>query len=106
MNKRTAQEIAAINALIDSTEGRWFTVTFVKRGKKNGEGAGEIRTMTCRTGVKVYTNGVGMKYDAKAANLRAVWVANEGKQGADAYRMINLETVVEIKANGKEVLYA
>jgi hypothetical protein len=62
--------------------------------------------MTCRTGVKAYVNGVGLAYDPASHNLRGVWVANEGKSGADAYRSINLETVVEIKANGKELLYA
>ena len=97
---RTAEEIKEINALIDSTEGRWFKVTFFKRS------TGELRTMTCRTGVKVYTNGVGLAYNPKSLNLRSVWVANEGKEGADAYRSVNLEGVVEIKAEGKELLYA
>jgi hypothetical protein len=100
MSNRTASEIKAINALIDATDGKWFTVTFIKRTD------GTLRTMTCRTGVKKYVNGVGLAYDPKSLNLRSVWVANEGKEGADAYRSINLETVTEIKANGKELLYA
>ena len=100
MSKRTAQEIQAINTLIDSTDGRWFTVTFIKRTD------GSLRTMTCRTGVKKYVNGVGLAYDPKSLNLRSVWVANEGKEGAESYRSINLETIVEIKAEGKELLYA
>lgn len=106
MNKRTAEEIKEINARIDATNGRWFRVKFWKRGKPNGDEAFEIRTMTCRKGVKEYTTGVGLRYDAKSANLCPVWVANEGLEGADAYRMVNLEGVIEIQTDGKTLAFA
>jgi len=99
MAKRTAEEVVEIRNLIDSTEGRWFRTIYVKRT------TGEIREMVCRVGVKAYVNGIGMKYDARSRNLMPVWVANEGKQGADAYRMIDLEGVLELKAEGQHLKY-
>lgn len=100
MSKRTASEIIQIRALISKTNGHFFKVVFVKRS------TGEVREMTARIGVKKYTNGIGLKYDAKSKNLLPVWVSNENLDGAEAYRMVDLETILEIKANGKELLYA
>jgi hypothetical protein len=81
--------------LINKTNGAFFNVTFVKRT------TGEERTMTCRTGVHKYTNGVGLKYDRKQHDLIGVWVSNEGKSGADAYRSISIDGLVSAKINGE-----
>ena len=99
MSKRTASEIQEIRNLIASTDGRWFQCLYIKRTN------GDERLMRCRTGVKAYTNGIGMKYDAKGKNLMPVWVAGEGLKGADAYRMIDLEGVLEIHAEGKKLAW-
>ena len=100
MAKRTAEEVKQIRALIDSTNGHFFKVIFVKRT------TGEVREMTCRTGVKRYVNGIGMKYDARSRNLVPVWVSNEGKEGAEAYRMVDLESVLEISVEGQRLQFA
>lgn len=100
MSKRTASEIKEIRNLIDSTDGHWFNVLYLKRT------TGDERNMKCRIGVKAYVNGIGMKYDARSRNLVPVWVSGEGLKGADAYRMIDLEGVLEINAEGKKLKYA
>lgn len=101
MKKRTANEIKRITALIDSSKGQWMNVTCYKRGKRNGEGAGDLRNMTCKN-----ADPTGLQYDPADHNLRCVLVANEGRAGAENYRMLNLETVVEIKAKGKVIKFA
>jgi hypothetical protein len=55
--------------------------------------------MTARTGVAKYTKGIGMSYDAKAKNLLTVWEPQAG-QAADAYRSVNLDSVVWAKVDG------
>lgn len=76
--------------LIESTRGRWFTATFVKRGD------GSLRRMTCRTGVSAGVNGTGARYDAKARGLRVVWAADRL-----TYRSIALDAIVSIVHAGR-----
>ena len=90
MNTHNDQVVARLYDLLTIVEGEWFKVKFIKRT------TGEEREMTCRRGVKKHTKGVGLAYDPIKKNLVPVWVANEGKDGADAYRMINVETIKEI----------
>lgn len=89
----TQQHIAD---LISQTNGAFFNVTFTKRT------TGEQRTITGRTGVHKYTNGVGLKYDRSEKALIGVWVSNEGKIGADAYRSIPIEGIVAAVIGGQQ----
>jgi hypothetical protein len=66
-----------------------FTVTFVKKD-------GTIRVMNARRGVKKGVKGVGMSYDPYSKNLIPVFDMQK-----DAFRMINAETILEIKADKK-----
>jgi hypothetical protein len=83
-------KVEAVEILKSINDGTIFTVTFVKRT------TGEVRTMNCRRGVTKYTKGGTLGYDATKKNLLSVYdVKSEG------YRMINLDDVREVKANGK-----
>jgi len=75
--------------LIESTKGKFFTVTFVKKD-------GTIRTMTARTGVIKGVTGQGLKFNPSERNLKVVWSCD-----AETFRMINLDTILGIKFNGK-----
>jgi hypothetical protein len=75
--------------LIESTKGKFFTVTFVKKD-------GTIRTMTARTGVRKGVTGQGLKFNPSERNLRVVWSCD-----AETFRMINLDTILGIKFKGK-----
>ncbi len=66
-----------------------FTVTFVKKD-------GTVRVMNARRGVKKGVKGVGMSYDPYSKNLIPVFDMQK-----DAFRMINAETILEIKADKK-----
>ena len=90
MPTHTPEVIARIFEHVVKADGGWFKVVFIKRT------TGEEREMTCRTGVKKHVTGAGLKYNPTGKNLIPVWVANEGKDGADAYRMINVEGVTSI----------
>ena len=69
---------------------RIFGVTFVKRT------TGEVRNMTCRLGVSKGTVGGELNFDVVEKGLLPVFDMEK-----QAYRMINLETVTEIRANGQ-----
>lgn len=70
---------------------QFFSATFVKRN-------GEVRKMLCRVGVKRYLKGGQKKYDYD--NLMTVYDVK--KKG---YRTINLDTLMQVKANGKVVRF-
>ena len=80
--------------LIAQTNGSFFNVSFIKRT------TGELRNMTCRTGVMKYVSGVGMKYNREEHNLLGVWVSNEGLAGKEAYRSISIEGITTLKIKG------
>jgi hypothetical protein len=75
--------------IINNTAGKFFTVTFVKKD-------GTIRTMTARTGVRKGVTGQGLKFNPSERNLKVVWSCD-----AEAFRMINLNTILGIKFKGK-----
>ncbi|HKX46136.1 MAG TPA: hypothetical protein VJP77_05500 [Planctomycetota bacterium] len=75
--------------LLDEAAGRWLTVTFEKRT------TGEVRRMTCRTGVRKGATGAGMRFDPSARALRVVWAAD-----AAGYRMVPLDAVTEVRSRG------
>jgi hypothetical protein len=85
MNTKTE----ALRTLIkEITPTSIFGVTFVKKD-------GTIRDMTCRLGVTKYLKGGELGYDVVDKGLLSVY-----DMTAAGYRMINLDTVTEIRANG------
>lgn len=78
--------------VLKSTNGTFFSVSFITRGD------GSLRKMLCRTGVKKYTTGEGLKYDPIEKGLLPVWEINEG------YKMIPLSNVICFNAHGQEFI--
>ena len=70
--------------------GRFFKAVFIK--KTNGE----IREMVCRFGVKKHVNGKGLRFDPLSKGCLPVWDTEK-----NAYRMINLNTLMLIHYAGK-----
>ena len=92
---KTTQEvfIRSLSQDIDRTNGKFFTVKFIKKD-------GTLRRMTCRTGVSKGVNGKGLDFDPKEKGLKVVWSTD-----AEGYRMINLAQVKEITFNGTTTVY-
>jgi hypothetical protein len=91
----TTQEvfIRSLSQDIDSTNGKFFTVKFIKKD-------GTLRKMTCRTGVSKGITGKGLAFEPKEKGLKVVWSTD-----AEGYRMINLAQVTEITFNGETTIY-
>ena len=70
-------------------DGKIASVDFIKKD-------GSLRKMVFRTKVTKGVTGEGMKYNPSAYGLRAVY----DMQKRD-FRMINLETVISIRAKGE-----
>ena len=77
--------------LIKNSRGKIFTVTFVKRMD------GTIRTMNARLGVKAYLKGGELPYDPEPKGLIPVFDIPKR-----AYRMINLNSIINLKIDNKE----
>lgn len=75
--------------LIRSTKGKIFTVSFVKKD-------GTLRKMNCRLGVTKHLKGGELAFDPKEYDLIPVFDLQK-----NAYRMINVETLVEVSVNGE-----
>ena len=74
--------------IIEKTAGKIFTVLFIKKD-------GTTRKLNCRLGVKRYLHG-GNSTTAHIDNLITVYdLKNNG------YRNINIDKVIEIRANNK-----
>jgi len=71
--------------LIKKTNGKFFTVVFVKKD-------GTPRVMNARLGVKVHLRGGELGYDAEAKGLLPVFDVKTGE-----YRVINLKTITSLK---------
>lgn len=91
--------------IIKATGGKFFSVTFTKRTN------GQLRTMTCRTGVHKFLigeAGKGQQYDPDDVDLICVWDPasykpenkDEDEKGDAGYRSINLRTVASITFRG------
>ena len=88
MAQKISQAVAA-QMLVQAKGDTFFTVTFVKRTD------GSLRTMNCRKGVKSHLAGGTLGYKPGEKALMSVFdVKSEG------YRMVDLNTVTEIKMNG------
>lgn len=92
MQTITKQEAAD---LIRSTNGKLFTVEFVKAN-------GELRKMNARTQVKKWLKG-GTSTIADKPHLIGCYDMQAGKQDkGKGYRCINVETLKSLKVGGKE----
>lgn len=69
-----------------------FTVEFIKKN-------GKRRIMNCRKGVKKHLAGGKLKYNAIERNLLPIFDMQK-----QAYRMINISTMTNLKTKGKEYL--
>lgn len=70
-----------------SSNGVIFGVKFIKKNHKE-------RLMSCRLGVKKHLTGMGLRYTPFDYGLIGVYDMNNG------YRMVNLETLLEVSFNG------
>ena len=97
--------IERLREFLRSTSGRMMHVSFVKRS------TGEVREMTCRTGVKKHLvdpeappDPVLVEQDKRCALLRVFDInaidRKTGRKGA--YRMIALDGLKSIKAGGEK----
>ena len=77
---------------IQTAENTIFSCTFIKKD-------GSARKMLCRLNVKKGVNGVGMAYDPIEKGLIPVWDLQ-----ANAFRMINLKTVTELRIKKEELI--
>lgn len=77
-----------LNKVIQSTNGKMFTVCFIKKD-------GTERIMNCRLGVKKHLKG-GASTTSHKKNLVTVYDVK-----AEGYRNINLDTIKWIKANNQ-----
>ncbi len=75
--------------IIEQTQGKIFAVQFIKKD-------GTIRMMLARLGVQKNLKG-GSNGASEKNNLVTVW-----DMVANGYRMINLETLISLKASGRE----
>ena len=81
-----------IETLIENTEGKIFTVTFVKKD-------GSIRTMTARLGVKKHLKGGECTLN-REQYIIAYDMQNQG------YRAINRDTILSLVFQGATVYTA
>lgn len=82
----TEQMRTLIKTLAENTI---FGATFTKKD-------GTTRDMVCRLGVKKGTNGVGLNFDVVDKGLLPVY-----DMQAQGFRMINLDTISELRIAGK-----
>ena len=75
-----------VKAILDSSNGKFITVTFVKKN-------GDVRVINGRSGVTAHLKG-GVK-TVSADDFFTIYENNVG------YRNINYKTVSEIKMDGK-----
>ena len=78
--------------LIDNTQGKIFGVQFIKKD-------GSVRDMVCRIEVSKGVKGIGLKYNPSSKGLRCVFDMKK-----DAFRMINLNTVISLKIEGQSYI--
>ena len=76
--------------LLKENSNSIFSVVFLKKN-------GEFRHMTCRFGVKKHLKGGKLAFNPLERNLLVVFDMQK-----EAYRMINLETLMTINMKGTE----
>ena len=88
--EKTVKLIGAFQRIL-STEGKIFSARFVKKD-------GAVRDMVCRLGVKKGVTGTGLAYNPYDKNLVPVFDMQKG-----AFRMLNLNTIQQLKLNGEVI---
>lgn len=88
--------------IINKTEGQIVTVVFIKRTN------GDRRQLTGRIGVGKYVKGVGLAYEPAHHQLLTIFDVQLAKtlpegDRSKAYRMIPIDSVLEIRAGGDVV---
>jgi hypothetical protein len=78
-----------LNEIVELAGNQIFSAVFIKKN-------GERREMVCRLGVKKHLKGGELAYDAKARNLLPVFDMQK-----EDYRMININTLIELKIGGQ-----
>jgi hypothetical protein len=71
-----------------------FTVKFIKRGD------GSLRTMNAMFGVRKHLKGGTLGYEPAKKNLMGCYDVKGGPDSAPGYKMINLETLIELRLRG------
>ena len=79
-----------VREIVSNTNGQFFNVEFKKRT------TGELRNMTARVGVSKYITGEGLKYNAKEKDLLPVF-----DMTAIGYRMVSIDGITQLRANGE-----
>jgi hypothetical protein len=82
---------SAAKQMIKDTKGKFFTVSFIKRTD------GTRRVMNARLGVKAFLKGGTLPYDPEAKRLIPVYDVQKR-----AYRMINVDTIFNLKIGQQE----
>lgn len=90
MKEISREEAMNMVLSIPHEENKIFSVTFVKRTN------GETRHMVCRRNVKKHLKGGELRYSAKSKNLLPVFDVQKRE-----YRMINCETITQVKIEGE-----
>ena len=75
---------------IYKSNGKFFSAVFIKKN-------GETRFINCRTKVSKYVKGVGLSFNPQNKGYMTVFDLIKGE-----YRFINLNTLKELKINGKQ----
>ena len=83
------KRVKLIDLLVEN-KSNIFSVVFLKKD-------GSIRKMLCRFGVKKHLKGGKLKFNPLERNLLVVFDMQK-----EAYRMINLETIMNINMKGLE----
>ena len=78
-----------IMPLLKEQKGRFFSISFIKKN-------GKVRNLTGRLGVKSYRKTTDRKSSANRYDNPYILVFDVQKKG---YRMVNMNTATEIKAN-------
>ena len=86
INKDTAKRY------IYETNGKFFSAVFTKKN-------GDKRLMNCRTKVKKYIKGVGLRFKTQDKGLMTVFDLTKGE-----YRFLNLNTLESLKINGQKYI--
>jgi len=78
---------------IRMTNGRFFSMTFVRSSDTKSGKRGEVVKRVFRTGVKKGVKNIGLKFDPIQKGLVTLWCQ-------DGYRMVKEDCILSIKVNG------